>query len=61
MAAVLGQFIKDKTGQDVLDDGGLPLLNSNLKSALDKNTLEGFDSSISFNGHQTLPSGLIQQ
>lgn len=58
MAAVLGQFIADKTGQDVLDDGDLPLLSSNFKNALDKNTLEGFDSSILFNGHQVLPSGL---
>ncbi|MGK0688980.1 gp53-like domain-containing protein [Serratia marcescens] len=61
MAAVLGQFIADKTGQDVLDDGDLPLLNSNFKNALDKNTLEGFESSLQPRGYQKLPSGLIIQ
>ena len=61
MATVLGQFIADKTGQDVLDDGDLPLLTANFKSALDKNTLEGFDSSLQPRGYQKLPSGLIIQ
>ena len=34
MAAVLGQFIADKTGRDVLDDGDLATLQANLQEAL---------------------------
>ncbi|WP_283603379.1 tail fiber protein [Serratia proteamaculans] len=34
MAAVLGQFIADKTGRDVLDDGDLTTLQENLQEAL---------------------------
>ncbi len=34
MASVLGQFIADKTGQDVLDDGDTAALLANLKMAL---------------------------
>lgn len=34
MAAVLGQFIADKTGQDVIDNGDLATLQANLQEAL---------------------------
>lgn len=34
MAAVLGQFIADKTGQDVLDDGNTAALQASLAAAL---------------------------
>lgn len=34
MAAAIGQFIADKTGQDVLDDGNVPALQAGLQSAL---------------------------
>ena len=61
MAAVLGQFIADKTGQDVLDDGNLTTLGTNFKNALDKNTIEGFASLLSAKGYQKLPSGLTIQ
>jgi len=36
MAAVLGQFIADKTGQDVLDDGDTAKLTDGLDTALEK-------------------------
>jgi hypothetical protein len=61
MAAMLGQFIADKAGQDVLDDGDLPLLGTNFKNALDKNTIEGFGSLLNAKGYQKIPSGLIIQ
>ncbi|WP_025123751.1 MULTISPECIES: hypothetical protein [unclassified Serratia (in: enterobacteria)] len=34
MAAAVGQFIADKTGQDVLDDGNVPALQAGLQAAM---------------------------
>ncbi|BEM86842.1 hypothetical protein SME46J_13120 [Serratia marcescens] len=61
MAAVLGQFIADKTGQDVLDDGDVTKLTDGLDDALEKKVIAGFPSELSINGYQKLPSGLVQQ
>lgn len=60
MAAVLGQFIAD-SGADALDNGDIDTLKDNFKEALDKNTLDGFDSSLQPRGYQKSPSGLIIQ
>ena len=42
MAAVLAQFIADKSGKDVLDDGTVATLVTNLLAALKANNAEGF-------------------
>lgn len=61
MAAVLGQFIADKTGQDVLDDGNVAGLASQLGSALSLFT--SLTGVIDKNGYISIPvniSGTIK-
>ncbi len=61
MAAVLGQFIADKTGQDVLDDGNIAGLASQLGSALSLFT--SLTGVIDKNGYISIPvniSGTIK-
>lgn len=60
IGSVVGQFIAD-SDINALDNGNVDSLTENFKEALDKNILNGFDTSILFNGYQKLPSGLTQQ
>lgn len=53
MAAVLGQFIADKTGQDVLDDGNVSGLATQLGSALSLFT--SLSGVIDKNGYISIP------
>ncbi|PVZ79359.1 phage tail protein [Serratia sp. S1B] len=45
MAAVIGQFIADNSGNDVLDDGDLATLQKNLHAALNRLSLQSSDGS----------------
>ncbi|MEN4050286.1 hypothetical protein P9A10_16830 [Serratia marcescens] len=61
MAAVLGQFIADKTGQDVLDDGNIAGLASQLGGALSLFT--SLTGVLDKNGYISIPvniSGVIK-
>ncbi|MFA9439387.1 hypothetical protein ACDA63_07100 [Uliginosibacterium sp. sgz301328] len=64
MAAVIGQFICDKTGQDAVDDGTTAVLVAALGTAVKVAAQEMFSGSnqnLVANGYQRLPGGLILQ
>ncbi|WP_447880347.1 gp53-like domain-containing protein [Serratia fonticola] len=63
IANVVAQFIADKSGKDVLDNGDTAGLLSSLEMAFAAQTKETlpFSQSLTANGYQKLPSGLIIQ
>lgn len=64
MAALLGQFIGDKSGQNAIDDGTIATLETNLIAAIKACATElftGSNQSFGVSGYQKLPGGLILQ
>ncbi|MBP1015751.1 hypothetical protein J8628_02355 [Serratia fonticola] len=63
IANVVAQFIADKSGKDVLDNGDTAGLLSSLEMAFAAQTKETlpFSQLLAANGYQKLPSGLIIQ
>ncbi|WP_208093585.1 gp53-like domain-containing protein [Serratia ureilytica] len=58
IASVVAQFIADNSGQDVLDDGNVTTLKTNLEDALMAFAGTSLDSGTNF---QTMPGGMIFQ
>lgn len=63
IASVIAQFIVNKSGMDALDNGDTTGLLENLEMAFSAQAKEAlpFSQSLTANGYQVLPSGLIIQ
>ncbi|OCA54710.1 gp53-like domain-containing protein [Photorhabdus namnaonensis] len=61
IASVVANFMSTQCGRDVLDNGDLATLNKTFTDSLECHVNKKFPGSLSPNGYQQLPGGLILQ
>ncbi|WP_387491909.1 hypothetical protein [Photorhabdus sp. RM96S] len=61
IASVVANFMSTQCGKDVLDNGDLATLNKTFADSLECHANKKFPGSLSHNGYQQLPGGLILQ